>query len=263
MKAKLTQKEFYNSKNKRQSKLNKLWGVIRAKWQGPGTPFRVHYVNVLKKLLGDVRGKKVLEFGIGPNHPVSFYIAKNCKEYTVVDLSENRLKRYKEKLNADNINNVEYIVGDIMKINLPFNNYDILVGLGVIHHLKDIKKTMNRFKWLLREGGYAVFADPLNTEPLIIFSRFISRPFRPNLKWEFPLKTKDINAIKSIFPDNKIVYMNALSKLALPFVFLPFSKRIFRRVFNILNSLDLKILKYSFFKRVAWQIAIKVNKCNV
>jgi len=260
---KLIQKEFYNSKKEKQSKLNKLWSLIRAKWQGPGTPFREYYINILKKFLGELRGKKVLEFGIGPNHPVSFYIAENCKEYTVVDLSKKRLKRYEEKLKVHNIRNVKYIVGDIMKVNLPLNQYDVVVGLGVVHHLKDIKKTMYRIRDLLRVEGYTVFADPLNTEPLIMFLRFVSRPLRPNLKWEFPLKPKDIRIIKSIFPENEIVYMNALSKLAFPFAFLPFSTHIFHRIFDILNSTDRKILKYPFFKRLAWQIAIKAIKCKI
>ena len=263
MKARLTQKEFYNSKKEKQSKLNKLWGIIRTKYQGPGTPFREHYINILKNFLGELREKKVLEFGIGPNHPVSFYIAENCKEYTVVDLSKKRLERYEEKLRAHNIRNVKYIVGDIMKVNLPFNQYDVVVGLGVVHHLEDIRKAMYRIRDFLRVEGYTVFADPLNTEPLIMFLRFVSRPLRPNLMWEFPLETKEINIIKSIFPENEIVYMNALSKLAFPFAFLPFSTHTFHRIFDILNSADIKILKYPFFQRFAWQVAIKAIKCNV
>lgn len=262
MKTKLTQREFYELKKERQSRLNKFLGLIRMKWQGPGTPYQKYHFNVLKQLLNDLKGKKVLEFGIGPNHPVSFYIAKKCYEYTVVDLSENRIKRYENKLKANNIKNVQYIFEDIMKANLPLNHYDVIAGFGVIHHIKDIKKIMTRIKKLLRKGGYGVFFDPLDTEPFIISFRFVTRPFRPNLKWEYPLKTKDIKTIKSVFPDHKLIYMNVVSKLSFPFAFMPLTKNIFRKTFDFLNSIDKKILKYSFFKIFSWQVAIRVNKIN-
>lgn len=262
MKTNINQKEFYESKKERQSKLNKFLSQIRMKWQGPGTPFQDYYINVLKQLLNDLKGKKVLEFGIGPNHPVSFHIAKECQEYTVVDLAESRIKRYANKLKTNNINNVQYIVGDIMKVNLPLNHYDVVAGFGVIHHIKDIKKIMARVKNLLRKSGYGVFFDPLDTEPFIMFFRFVTRPFRPNLKWEYPLKPRCIMTIKSIFPDHKLIYMNAFAKLSLPFALMSQSKYVFKKVFNLFNSIDIKILQYSFFKLFSWQVAIRVNKTN-
>ncbi|MFX0075492.1 MAG: class I SAM-dependent methyltransferase [Candidatus Hermodarchaeota archaeon] len=95
---------------------------------------RSYYKKLLKalKLNGN---ESVLDFGSGAGILAKKIINELSKEgkLTCLDLSEAFLRRVRKKLRDHK--NVDYLLGDIRKLNIPSNTFDIITISWVIHHL--------------------------------------------------------------------------------------------------------------------------------
>jgi len=68
------------------------------------------------------------------------------------------------------LNNLEFYVGDVSKINsinIPYSCFDVIVALECIEHLKNPKNALANFKLLLKEKGVLIISTPNK-----VFSQF-------------------------------------------------------------------------------------------
>lgn len=105
------------------------------------------------KLLGNIRGKKVLDLGCGPG-----INAKKMQKFGAkvkgIDLSNYLIDIAKKEAS-----NIEFLIGDVEK--LPYKNgeFDIVVSSLVLGHIKDWKKTLSEVRRVLKRGGIFVFSS--------------------------------------------------------------------------------------------------------
>ncbi|MDR2172436.1 MAG: class I SAM-dependent methyltransferase [Planctomycetaceae bacterium] len=83
----------------------------------------------------------------------------NC---TLVDLSESMLAKAFERISVRAAGKVTVIQGDLRKVELAENFFDIILASAVLHHLRDDDDWADVFKKLyklLRSGGCLMIAD--------------------------------------------------------------------------------------------------------
>ncbi|MFZ5954938.1 MAG: class I SAM-dependent methyltransferase [Nanoarchaeota archaeon] len=103
------------------------------------------------EMLGNVKGKKVLDFGCGTGIYTKILKEKgaNIKGF---DISPQMLKIAK-----DYVSNVEFKLGSGYKI--PFNEkFDIAFASLVMHHMKDWDKVFGQLKKVLKPKGEFIFS---------------------------------------------------------------------------------------------------------
>ena len=111
----------------------------------------------LEKLmeLADIpAGANVLDVGSGTGVLIPYLHAKVGAQgkITAVDFSEKMLAKAQEKF--ANLNNIEFCVGDILEMELPAENYDVVICLNFFPHMHTRKEDfLRKMKSSLNIGG--------------------------------------------------------------------------------------------------------------
>ena len=116
--------------------------------------------------------KNVLDIGCGAGNntiKLSQYVTPfNCD---LVDLSLSMLKKARERISAINTGQIKMFQGDFRKIDLPEQEYNVILAAAVLHHLRDDQDWESTFSKLYRlaaPGGSVWITDLVSheTEPV-------------------------------------------------------------------------------------------------
>ncbi len=109
------------------------------------------------KLLGNIKGKKILEIGCGGGQ-CSIAFAKQGAICTGIDISTEQLK-YAKFLAKKNKVNVKFIKGDIQTLKgIKSNSYDIVFSAFALHYVPNIMKCFKEVYRVLKKNGLFVFS---------------------------------------------------------------------------------------------------------
>lgn len=119
---------------------------------GPGIPTE----NKLN-LIGNVKGKNVLEIGCG-GAQCGIEFAKNGAKVTGVDISKKQLE-YAKKLAEKNNVKIKFIEGDMKNLNkIKSNSQDIVFSSWALFYVSDLKKCFKEVYRVLKKKGIFVFS---------------------------------------------------------------------------------------------------------
>jgi SAM-dependent methyltransferase len=125
-------------------------------WRTEKNPKGWHYNELLEmpatlKLLGNVKGKKILDFGCGTGIYAKLLTKKGAK-VKGFDISKEMIKVAKKENPK-----LDLKVGSGYKI--PFNEkFDIVLSSLVVHYLDDWDKMFKQVNRVLKKGGYFIFS---------------------------------------------------------------------------------------------------------
>lgn len=107
--------------------------------------------------------ENLLDIGCGAGNYSLMMLSKipnlNC---TLVDLSKPMLDKAFERVSQVTNKNVEILQGDIRKVELKENHFDIILAGAVLHHLRDDQDwetTFSKLYSLLKPGGCLMISD--------------------------------------------------------------------------------------------------------
>ena len=123
---------------------------------------------------------------------------------------------------------IDFRVENAEDLQLESRRFDLVCGLGVIHHL-DLVAAMREVARVTRPTGAAVFVEPLGHNPIINLYR--RRTPDQRSEDEHPLLVSDFGVLRSQFCLIDVEYFHLLGLLALPFT-------AHRRLDAILDRLD-------------------------
>ena len=107
--------------------------------------------------------KSILDLGCGAgNYTLKMLSKVPDLDCTLIDLSQNMLDKAKERVSGETSGNVKIIQGDIRDINLPKNQFDIILAGAVLHHLREDSDWETVFQKLfdsLTPGGCFLISD--------------------------------------------------------------------------------------------------------
>lgn len=130
--------------------------------EGPARYLHRVRMNFLIEKLKDIKNQssrsiRILDAGCGDG-VVTSYIESVCKdndEVIGVDLNQIRLNRAKK-----NCPNVNFVFGDITKLNFTNDSFDIIVLHHIIEHIANDETVLKECYRVLNEDGYLIIGIP-------------------------------------------------------------------------------------------------------
>jgi len=207
------------------------------------------YEDFLISLKNKTPNKNVLDFGCGNGVYTEKVLDFNPLKITAIDISEKAIEIAKSK----KYNKIDYMIENCENTKLNSNCFDIIYGVGILHHL-NLNRAVKEVERLLNKNGMLIFIEPLGTNPLINLYRKLTPNSRS--KDEHPLTFGDIKYFKSLFGKVEINYYGFFTLLFLPLYRSPKDSKIF----SFLSKTDRILFKIPFFKFLAWSILIEAKK---
>jgi len=143
-------------------------------------------------LLGDVRGKVVLEYGCGDGLN-TLALARRGALVKALDISPELIEVARRRMQVNGTDaNVEFVVGSAHDMPLADESVDVVFGIAILHHL-DLKLSAREVKRVLRKGGRAIFQEPVRNSGLVKFVRGLVPYTSPDVSpFERPLSDREL-----------------------------------------------------------------------
>src|SRR6202158_4716294 len=119
------------------------------------TPFALEYAF---HLLGDVRGKTVLDFGCGTGENIVPLVERGARVIGI-DISPDLIAIAQRRITDANLE-ASLTAGDAYETGLPDESVDAIFSMALIHHL-DIKLVRDEMWRILRKGGVIILKEPI------------------------------------------------------------------------------------------------------
>ena len=220
---------------------------------------------------GDVRGKRVMDYGCGAAEG-GVFLAKLGAKVTAVDVSAGMLET---ALRLARHHGVEIDTRVVTSDRIPADTdeFDLVYGNGVLHHAP-LDTAIPELARVLRPGGKGCFIEPLPYNPAINVYRRVAKEVRT--EDEKPLSFGDIRRFEANFA--RVEHQEFwLTTLAVFFKFFlwdrvnPNKERYWKKIytdaagleklFNPLNQLDRRLLRsLPVLGRLCWNTVITVSE---
>lgn len=151
-------------------------------------------------LLGDVRGKRVVDLGCGTGENTVLLALKGADVYAL-DISQDLVGLAKKRLaiNRASAERVHFMVSSAHVTGIPDESVDIVLGIAILHHL-DLKLVSQEVFRILKKGGRAVFQEPVRDSGTVRFLRRLIPYTAPDVSpYERPLTTAEIQQFAAPF----------------------------------------------------------------
>ncbi|WP_051957485.1 class I SAM-dependent methyltransferase [Altibacter lentus] len=149
---------------------------------------------ILQEIVATFDGKELLEIG---SHSWMAWIKNKTtpKKITCINISEVELQ--KGAAHAQEVDfPIDFHLIDANNLTFPDASFDVVYGGAILHHL-DIEKAMYHIHRVLKPGGYILFTEPLNINPLYkVYRRLNPKERTPD---EHALVSSDFKLIRKKF----------------------------------------------------------------
>jgi len=107
--------------------------------------------------------ENALEIGCGTGE-FTRLLAARAGGVTAIDLSSQMIRRAKSQ--SVNYRNIEYLLGDVMRVSLSLEEYDCIVSMATLHHLP-LAEALLKMKDALKPNGVLLIHDLVGTDSLV------------------------------------------------------------------------------------------------
>lgn len=198
------------------------------------------------------QGKQVLECGCGINSYAK-ELSPLVTSLNGIDISDEAVRQSREQAETCQLLNCRFNIMNAENLEFDNDSFDLLFGVGIIHHL-DLPVFYGEASRVLRKEGRILFMEPLGYNPFLNLYRWLTPRLRtPD---EHPLLRKDIRLLADFFQNTDVKYYHVFTLLAVPFR----KTRLFRPLLKMFGSAD----QFCFriipgFKYLAWYTVIEAS----
>lgn len=178
------------------------------------------------------------------------------KSITAIDISDEELEHARRNSSKLSIGNITFLCQDAEHTELASESFDVVICIGVLHHL-DLYSATNELHRLLKPGGVAICLEALGHNPFINLYRRMTPRLRTSWETDHILRLEDIGKIESHFNGRERYFFHISTLFAL----------LFRRTFlfpfvlKITQNLDAKVLcNLPLVRRLSWQCIFLLRK---
>jgi ubiquinone/menaquinone biosynthesis C-methylase UbiE len=113
------------------------------------------YNYIFRKYLTQNNSLKVLSLACGTGHcELNWASFSNIEHIDAYDISKERIAYAKSKAAEVKCNKINFQVGDVYKIELKPNYYDLIISEQALHHFTPLKQILDRVSYTLKPTGY-------------------------------------------------------------------------------------------------------------
>jgi SAM-dependent methyltransferase len=187
-------------------------------------------------LLGDIRGRTVLDFGCGSGEN-TLLLAKRGAKTVGVDISADLIALARSRLAINGLPGAaQFIVGSAHNP-VESDRVDVVFGVAILHHL-DLELTAREVHRVLKPGGRAIFQEPVRDSPLIRALRRCVPYKTPDVsEFERPLTEREVEGFTARFQTCSV------RAFSLPFVNVTQAVPPLRRYIQFAYRIDGALLK--------------------
>lgn len=212
---------------------------------------------IFNKVVGDVRGKKILSIGGGVDYVAlalaergAFVISQEISK----NLCEETIKIATEKDLLDNIT----VENKDCYSNIYKDMFDMIISIKAIHHM-NIELMVPKLYDALKEGGTFIGFEPLCLSSIlrVIHKNIPFHPLYDLVSVDIELGYPELKIFKHNFSDISCYYFDCFTRTSIAYMCLVLN---IDRFFNILKRIDLVFTKIPLMKKLASQVLIVVKK---
>ncbi|MCF7971932.1 MAG: class I SAM-dependent methyltransferase [Methylococcaceae bacterium] len=179
------------------------------------------YLFQTSRIIPTIYGKKkILDLGCGPATQLA-QLAEFLPDtsFTGIDLSEEMISDAKQYVSKKNLQNVDFILGDITKLQmLDAQSFDGVISTMALHHLPsydDLHRCFEEIKRVLKPGGVLYLTDfgRLKSLQSVLFFAYQNKAYQPHsfsLDYERSLRAaflpSEFNKLLGVFSGNVKAY---------------------------------------------------------
>lgn len=115
----------------------------------------------------------ILEFGCGSGSTAICH-APYVQHILATDISDKMIEIAQQRAIKDGIENISFQQGVLDELNIQDQSFDAVLGLNVLHLLKDVDGSINTVNSLLKNNGVFISSTSLIGEVNIVFHWLIS-----------------------------------------------------------------------------------------
>jgi 2-polyprenyl-3-methyl-5-hydroxy-6-metoxy-1,4-benzoquinol methylase len=165
-------------------------------------------------LMGDLRGKRVLDVGCGEGSN-AVLLAKRGAHVLGVDISERSVTLCRRRAEVNGVASAcEFVVSPLEAVELAEASFDVVWGDGILHHvIPELDSLLPRWVKAARPGGLFVFSEPVSFHPVLRWMRRHVPVHTDATPDERPLTPDELEQIRHHLPDLRVRAFGALGRL--------------------------------------------------
>jgi 2-polyprenyl-3-methyl-5-hydroxy-6-metoxy-1,4-benzoquinol methylase len=141
-------------------------------------------------LLGDVRAKRVLDFGCGAGENTAVLAIRGA-DTVAIDVSPELIALAEKRCNLHGVK-ADMRVGSCLETGLPDHSFDVVFGIAILHHV-DLALALNEAARLLKPDGFCIFQEPIRDSRIAKVVRRIFPSTAPDISpFERPFETREL-----------------------------------------------------------------------
>jgi 2-polyprenyl-3-methyl-5-hydroxy-6-metoxy-1,4-benzoquinol methylase len=166
-------------------------------------------------LLGDLRGKLVLDVGCGDGGNTVLLAKLGARLVTGVDISPVSIAVAKHRAEINGISDrVKFVCAPLETAQLSTGVFDVIWGDAILHHLlADLDAVLKKLMACAKPGALLVFSEPVNFNAGLRRIRFLFPIHTEVTPGERPLEPVEIVLLRSYIPDLRIRSFSLLGRL--------------------------------------------------
>ncbi len=199
-------------------------------------------------------GSRLLDYGCGEGAYAALHAAERGHDVVAIDISPVAIEQAAQKArDAGVAERIDFRVMNAEALELGDGGFDVVIGLGVIHHL-DVATAMREVARVLKPSGHAVFVEPLGHNPAI--KAFRRRTPEQRSVDEHPIVMSDYEVMRGSFSGLEATYFHLFGLLALPLR----GRRGFDRAVRALDAVDRAVFRrVKAARRHAWIVGLRLT----
>jgi len=161
--------------SKTASKESKFWDQFAHKYSLSPIPNQQVYEKKLQLTQQFLKpDMTVLEFGCGTGSTAIIH-APYVKHITATDFSKNMIAIGQKKAADKKISNITFQCAEITDFDSHQHQFDVILGLNILHLVKDKTKTLHHVYSLLKPGGYFITSTAcIQDHPILRFLKYVA-----------------------------------------------------------------------------------------
>ena len=145
---------------------------------------------IVRTFLQDLSGGRLLDVGCGPGLWVEF-LANKGVEFFGIDLSPKMIAE--GNASFGHVKGVHFSVGTVERLEFPDNYFDVVMCLGVLEYVRDIRGALAEVSRVAKPNGMVIISCLNKISPYWLWNRWVYKKTRAVLsKVRHRTKTKEV-----------------------------------------------------------------------